>query len=332
MMGIERSAFKPKRGLRNRHVQSLLASAKWRLPLMRHRLIPMLEAAVDEVWSDGKNVVLHSLYARQKAGAKQLVILIHGWEGSHESVYMRSAASSCFAAGYDVLCLNLRDHGPSHSFNEGLFHAQRLDETIGVIQRIMRDTNYAQYHLCGFSLGGNFALRVAAALSESALVEPDSVSLSQVLAVCPVVDPSATFAALEAGPQFYTRYFMKKWKRSLNQKVSHFPELMSPAQIEAFRSLKEMTDHLVTRHTQYESLQSYFDSYRLTPEQMRRIRIPSSILWAKDDPVIPFVHEVSEFAGGCVRVEVADQGGHCGFVEDFSLRSYIDQWMLRKIA
>ena len=328
MSAATASAFKPRAGLRNRHLQSLLASAKWRVPLMKHRLKPMLRAAIDEVWSDGSDVVLHSLYAKQPEGqASELVVLIHGWEGSHESVYMRSASSACFAAGYDVLCLNLRDHGPSHSFNEGLFHAQRLDETVGVLRSIMRDTNYRHYHLAGFSLGGNFALRVAASLSAD-----DKPDLSSVQAICPVVNPAATFSAMATGPAFYTRYFLKKWKRSLNRKIQHFPELMKAEDVEAFSSLEEMTQHLVAAHTPFEDVASYFESYRLTSALLDTIRIPSHIIWAKDDPVIPLDEHLSQTAGDYVNIEIAQWGGHCGFVEDYRLNSYLDRWILRKLG
>ncbi|MDX1451077.1 MAG: alpha/beta fold hydrolase [Oleiphilaceae bacterium] len=328
-MSVSKADFRPFPGLKNRHVQSILASAKWRIPLMRTRLLRMLEHSQDEIWSDGEGTLLHSLYARQsKQRSRGLVVLIHGWEGSHKSVYMRSAASACFEAGYDVICLNLRDHGPSHAFNEGLFNASRLPETVGVLSQILLKTDYTNYALVGFSLGGNFALRCAAAFSSMTLPK----CFAQVLAVCPVVDPAHTFSALNLGPAVYRKYFIKKWKRSLNEKSVHFPHLIASDTVAGFKTLDAMTERLVKEHTEFTSVEAYFESYRLAPAMFNALNIPSTILWSKDDPVIPHVPEYKDFASEMLRIELSERGGHCGFIKDYRLNSYVDSWLLNKLA
>ena len=102
-----------------------------------------------------------SQVAAGRPQARDLVILLHGWEGSADSMYVLSLGSYLFELGCDVYRLNFRDHGPSHHLNEEIFHSCRLDEVVGAvraIQRALRSTRRST----GFSLGGNFALRVAA--------------------------------------------------------------------------------------------------------------------------------------------------------------------------
>jgi predicted alpha/beta-fold hydrolase len=40
-------------------------------------------------------------------GAKWLAILVHGWEGSAESTYIKALGKTIFQQGYDMFRLNL---------------------------------------------------------------------------------------------------------------------------------------------------------------------------------------------------------------------------------
>ncbi len=262
-----------------------------------------------------------------KRQARGLIILIHGWEGCHDSIYLQSAAGRLFAEGFDVLRLNLRDHGPSHHLNEGLFHAQRLDEVVSVLQRVMAQMDYASFGLVGFSLGGNFALRVA----ERWIDPPTSKTLDQVAAICPVFDPLATFHAMERGPAVYRHYFLRKWKRSLSRKQQCFPDLLNREELDGLNDLSSLTEYLVSRFTPYETRYEYFDSYTLRPELLEQIARPSHILIASDDPVIP-IDSVFEVTNPRVSMQVSRHGGHCGFITNYRLESFVDDYLVRCFA
>ena len=74
-------------------------------------------------------------------------------------------------------------------------------------------------HLAGFSLGGNFLLRVAADAPQAGL------DIASVVAISPVLEPRATLAAIESGPGIYRRYFVSKWSASLRAKQRAWPQL-----------------------------------------------------------------------------------------------------------
>jgi len=65
--------------------------------------------------------------------ASELVVLVHGWEGSHTSSYMKSMTASLLEAGLDVVRLNLRDHGDTHHLNKDIFNSTMLEEVINAI-------------------------------------------------------------------------------------------------------------------------------------------------------------------------------------------------------
>ncbi|MCP5160859.1 MAG: alpha/beta fold hydrolase [Hahellaceae bacterium] len=322
--------FLPHPLIRNRHVQSFLASSGLRRPLVRRRGADMLARAQPVILDAGAGVRLHglhSVYPRTSPQAKRAtVILIHGWEGSAESVYLMSAAAVLFNAGYDIFRLHLRDHGPTHHLNEGLFHAARLDEVVSAVREICARYVEGDTFLAGFSLGGNFAIRLAARAAV------DGLPLTHVVAVSPAVVPRNAMAMMEFGPAVYHRYFVSKWQNSLNKKSDAFPGLLDIERVRKMRSLGEMTDYLVSSHTEFENADAYLASYEITPEILASIRCATDIITAQDDPVIPARDFSIVRNVGPVRLRVLAHGGHCGFVKNLRLHGWIDEELLRLFA
>jgi len=106
---------------------------------------------------------------------RHIAVVLHGWEGSADSCYVISLGAELLARGYDVLRLNLRDHGDSHHLNREIFHSCRLAEVVGATRAVAERFPAAQIFLTGFSLGGNFMLRVAADAG-AAFERPNSVT------------------------------------------------------------------------------------------------------------------------------------------------------------
>jgi len=140
----------------------------------------MLEHSREMVVEGGNGVrLLGYLSRRPDDESHGLVVLIHGWEGSSESAYMLSTGRYLFERGFDVFRLNLRDHGRSHRLNEGLFHGALTEEVLNAaveISRLARGNSF----IVGFSLGGNFALRIALRAPQAGIG-----NLKQVVCVSP---------------------------------------------------------------------------------------------------------------------------------------------------
>lgn len=81
----------------------------------------MLDVTEEVILDCGDSVRLQGYYSPNANPDAPLVVLLHGWEGSANSMYLLSSAQSLFAAGYSIFRLNLRDHGESHHLNEELF-------------------------------------------------------------------------------------------------------------------------------------------------------------------------------------------------------------------
>jgi predicted alpha/beta-fold hydrolase len=174
----------------------------------------------------------------------------------------------------------------------------------------------------GFSLGGNFALRVAMQTSRL------GIPLSYVLAVCPIIDPAVgLFSLEESAPWFYQAYFMRKWRHSLLAKQKAFPEHQYFEMSEMKQHLRGLTEALVLRHTDFKSLQQYLDGYSVAGDIMQAMQIPATILTARDDPVIPVRSFEQLELPPNIELDIAPYGGHCGFIRDFGMTSFTDGYI-----
>ena len=315
--------FRPSRWLRNRHLQSMLASTAWRRPRVRRRSLPLIAAAREELLDCGAGVRLQCFISRPAlpAGAPP-VVLLHGWEGSAESLYILSLAAQLFERRFEVVRLNLRDHGETHHLNRELFHSCRLAEVVGAMRALQRHFGARPLQLVGFSLGGNFMLRVAARSREAGL------DLSRVIAVSPVLEPAETLAALQRGMPGYQRYFVHKWLRSLQKKQAAWPGSYDFRGLMRLRDLKLMTAELVRSHTEFPSLADYLNGYALTGARLAQLEVPSTILTALDDPIIPATGLARLARPAALSITVTRHGGHCGFFEQLAGPTWLERRIL----
>ena len=320
--------FQPPLLLRNPHVQSVLASSKLRRWLSAWRAGDVETGAVEHILDCGDGVRLQGFHTAQRAmpNARGLVVLLHGWEGSVRSTYVLNTGARLLREGFDVFRLNFRDHGETLHLNREIFHSCRIDEVVGAVREVAARFHPRALAVVGFSLGGNFALRIA-------LRAPDvGIPLRYALAVCPVISPHAGLFGLESGPWFYERYFVHKWTRSLRRKQALFPEQELFSATELKDNLRGLTRSLVLRHTDFGTLENYLDGYSIAGDTLASLRIPATILTAADDPVIPIADFRSLKLPPQVELDIAEHGGHCGFINDFALRSFTSDYIAERVA
>ncbi len=314
--------FRPARWLRNHHVQSMLASTAWRRGRLLRQSAPLLSAAREVLLDCGAGVRLQCFISTPARATSVPVVLLHGWEGSASSLYVLSLARQLFERGFEVVRLNLRDHGDTHHLNRELFHSCRLAEVIGAVAALQRLSGGRPLQLVGFSLGGNFMLRVAAQAGAAGL------NLARVIAVSPVLDPVETLAALQGGMPGYESYFVRKWLRSLRRKQACWPDTYDFARIARLRDLKLMTAELVRAYSEFPTLEDYLNGYAITGERLSKLEVPASILTALDDPIIPAAALARLARPPALSLTVTRYGGHCGFFEQLQGPTWLERRIL----
>ena len=314
--------YRPPAWLRNGHLQSLLSAAPPRR-VAGERALRELDPRVEEWLLPAGEATLQAFHLRHRsaAPARAAALLLHGWEGSHRSSYVRHTAAALLGAGFEVVLLNFRDHGDTHHLNPEPFHSCRLDEVVRAAVAAQARLPGLPWFAAGFSLGGNFALRVARAAPAAGL------RLEHVAAVCPVVHGEAGLRALETGLPLYHWYFMRKWRRSLEAKRRHFPDRHRFAPGDLDRDMRGLTRYLVEQYTEFPSLEAYLDGYAIAGDRLAGLVVPASILTAADDPVIPVADFRDLALPASARLEIADHGGHCGFIVDARLGGFAERWI-----
>lgn len=316
--------FRPSFGLRNGFVQSVLATKRPAQRIWRKRGVDLNH--VPELTLDcGEGVRLTGFHNPQSDGqaSQGLVILIHGWEGSHESSYLYSMACALWQAGYNVFRLNLRDHGGTHHLNEDLFHSARMDEVLGAVRAVRALDKTNPFSVIGFSLGGNFALRVGLRGPQAGL------SPQLCIGISPAINPGSTLEAIDSGPALVNRYFLDKWAKTLDAKAKAWPDRYDFSGYLSLQSFVAITEKFVEQFTEYDTLADYLAQYTLTPEMLMRSPTPLAILTAADDTVIPLRYFEGLKTTGPIRAfEIAEHGGHCGFIKNWRMDCWAEERVL----
>jgi len=325
----ESRPYSPPWWLRSPHLQTMLGSSPWR----RRRGAALLAAtgavSSTHLIDGGEGVRLQGVHSVVPGvEPRGLALLLHGWEGSADSSYMRLTAAQLLNRGFEVFRLNFRDHGDSHHLNEALFHSNRIDEVVHAARDVARRMQPPGTPLvaAGYSLGGNFALRLALRAPAAGL------ALARVAAVCPVLDPAQTMLKMERGWRVYLRYFEKKWRDSLLRKRALFPQKHDFDDRTLKLHMRELTEWLVQRHTDFGSIDAYFDGYSIAGNRLAGLQVPADILMAADDPVIPLAEFHALALPAHAHLQITARGGHCGFLLNAHLDGFGEQWVAEHLA
>jgi predicted alpha/beta-fold hydrolase len=307
--------FKPSFFFRNTHFQSIMASSHLRL----RRKNLMTENSREIIIKTSTGSRLLSFFSSHPA-SRGLIILLHGWEGSSSSAYLLATGDYFYNMGFSICRLNLRDHGDSHHLNEGLFHGALLDETFEAVSYLSGLSDNKPVYLIGFSLGGNFSLRIAMRHSRIPVA-----NLKHVFAISPPLDPYKTTLAIDNGYFFYLKYFLRKWKRSLIKKQRLFPEKYNFSKMLKAGTCMELTEIIMPYFHEMPTYREYFNLYTLGNDSFQNLNIPVRIFISEDDPVIPYEDYQQLQENEFLKISRQKYGGHCGFIDLFPVRCWYNQ-------
>jgi hypothetical protein len=312
--------FRPPFFLKNAHVQTVLASSKLRTLGTN----PMRDAARKEIIETAEGIKLLGYHSLQTDGqAKGLAILLHGWEGSTDSTYLLRCGRSLYTNGYDIFRLNFRDHGDSHHLNQGIFYAVLLEEVYQAVIKAAGFSNGRPVFLIGFSLGGNFVLRIL-----KKCVSVPIKNLCHAVSISPVLDPQKSTTKIDQ-ITFIRKYFLAKWRRSLTKKQALFPDLYDFADVMGVKTIQALTDALLAKYSDFPTAQDYFDAYSVIGTAIADIRTPTTIVTAKDDPIIPIKDFYDLELNKHIRLVIHPHGGHNGFITGFNLQSWYENMIIQ---
>src|SRR5205807_1385928 len=176
--------FVPRRFLRNRHAQTLAGNF-----LPRKNRLPEGEERVFQVEEDVQ-VLCHCHW--QPDRTKRLtVIILHGLEGSSLSQYVIGTGSKAWAAGMNVVRMNMRNCGGTETLAPTLYHSGLSSDIGSVLRTLLEQKHLQRVGAVGYSMGGNLVLKMAGDWGKDAPRE-----LKAVVGVSPAADLAASADAM----------------------------------------------------------------------------------------------------------------------------------------
>jgi len=239
------------------------------------------------------------------------VILVHGLGGSADAPYVLGAARLVHRAGANVIRLNQRNCGGSEHLTPTLYHSGMSHDLAAVVRELVERDGLPRILVAGFSMGGNLALKMAGEMGEGA-----PAALLGVCAVSPSLDLEETVRNLGRTPNRpYEWNFVRGLRRLVERKKELYPALYDIRGLERLRTVRDFDELYTAPHGGFAGADDYYARSSALPF-VPRIRVPTLIIHARDDPLVP--------CGPLLRPGAADNphvvkatpphGGHVAFV------------------
>jgi uncharacterized protein len=303
---VEPSSFRPRRGLRNAHLQTILGNFYPRPAFVCSSTAETV--LVDS--SDGSRVLCHCDWQPEAVRAERLtVLLVHGLEGSSDSRYIKGIAGRAWGAGWNVIRMNMRNCGETDSLTPTLYHSGLSGDVGAVVRHYTELYGLRRVALVGYSMGGNLVLKLA---GEWGKREP----LCAVTTVCPAIDLATGSDALhERANRIYEWRFLRGLMRRFQRKAALFPHVYTTTDVGPVRSLREFDDKIVARYCGFRDADDYY--YRVASARVvDRIAVPTLILQAQDDPFVRLTRETraAVLENPNITLIETKHGGHCAYL------------------
>jgi predicted alpha/beta-fold hydrolase len=302
------TSFEPISLLSGGHIQTLVGNYWWRPPFS----IPFESQAVEVDPADGSRVLCHCHWQPEAVRANRLtILLVHGLEGSSDSQYIQGITARAWASGCNVIRMNMRNCGGTDTWTTTLYHSGLSADVGAVVDYFARLYGLRRMAVAGYSMGGNLVLKLAGELSN---VAPPW--LMAAVGVCPAADLAASADALhEVANRMYERHFLRNLMRRFRRKAELFPAIYSVKDVGPIHTIREFDDRITARYSGFSGADDYY--FRASSARVvSRIRIPTLVIHALDDPFIRMTPETREALAqnSAVKLVETQHGGHCAFL------------------
>jgi len=242
--------------------------------------------------------------------------------------YMHGISDKAWAGGWNVVRLNQRNCGGTEALSRGLYHSGLTDDPLFVIRELIARDGIGAIAVAGYSLGGNLALKLAGELGDAAPPE-----LKAVCAVSPTMDLAGCVEALERRSNIaYEWNFVRNLKGRMRRKAAAFPGNYSLEALPRIWTVRRFDEVYTAPHHGFRDAADYY--YRASAMRViDRIRVPTLILTAEDDPFVPAAPFRDHIVTGNPNITtvIARHGGHCAFIERAEV-DYDGYWSEREIV
>lgn len=276
-------------------------------------IYPALFRKVDIVYererfilSDGDFVDLDWLDNR----SRKLVVLTHGLEGDSSRQYVAGMARFFSEKNWDVLAWNCRSCSGEMNIKKRLYHHGEIGDIGEVIGHALKIKDYKNVALIGFSMGGNINLKYVGVNGK----ELNPAIKSCVAFSCPTDLASGSEILNIPSNIIYKKKFLKNLSIKIKKKNEQFPGIVDLNNLKKVKVWKDFDNYFSAPLIGVKNADEF---YKIASARnfMPDIKIPTLIIQAKNDPILPeacFPTDICE-RHRKVFLEMPRHGGHCGF-------------------
>ena len=299
-MPILQSSYLPSRIWQNPHVSTIYPSAFRKVNGVNYTR-ERLEL------SDGDFLDLD--WSKSSANNHKLAIFTHGFLGNSTRPYLLGGVKAFNLANYDALAWNHRGlSGENNRFEKITTHGSSNDLE-EIINYVLSKKQYTEIILVGYSKGGNISMKYAGQKAENIPSE-----IKKIIAISSPTDLQGSVDVMGKNG-FYTERFKTKLIKFLlnrselidNQTLKYFSK---------FKYLDDFTDNYIAPLHGFKDGRDYYEQCAAM-QFVDKIRVPTLILNAKNDPVLSESCAMLDVAkhSDYIFSEVPNHGGHCGFFQ-----------------
>lgn len=232
------------------------------------------------------------------------LVMVHGLEGSSSSGYMKCMARAALQAGMVAHRFNLRSCGGMERFVSTGYHSGMTGDLLAFLRQL-REAASEPLYLVGFSLGGNVVLKLAGELGEQAR--------GWIGGVCGISTPLDLAACSRRLEQPANRIYQRRFVRRLKRRIRRIDP--GATGLSRVKTVWQFDDRFTAPAFGFRDAAEYYETQSCL-RFLDAIRVPTLLIQAKDDPVIPFeVFERPELSRNPVlELRVVEHGGHLGFL------------------
>ncbi len=258
--------------------------------------------------------------------AAMTVVLVHGLEGSSSSQYIVGTANKAWAAGMNVVRMNVRGCGGTESLGASLYHSGLCGDIGEVVRELTTSDSLPRIALAGFSMGGNMVLKLAGEWGKNA---PRQVKATA--AVSPGMDLSPSADALHLPMnRLYELRFLVSLRKSMKRKAKLYPGQHKEPGLRCLRSIRDFDDLVTAPYFGFRDAAEYYERASATP-LAGNIAVPTLVIHSCDDPFVRLLPSTVQALRANPNVTLLEtkHGGHCGFLA--AADGYDGRWAERKI-
>jgi predicted alpha/beta-fold hydrolase len=310
--------FRPRRPFINGHAQTIAGNF-----LPRHSVLPPAEDRLFNV-EPGVQVLCQCHWRAQRETA-MTVVIVHGLEGSSDSQYVIGTGGKAWAAGMNVVRMNMRNCGDTEHLGPTLYNSSMSADVGAIAKTLISEDGLQKLALVGYSMGGNLVLKL---LGEWGGEAPPEVKAG--VGVSPAMDLAPSADALHnPANRIYEWKFLQGLRRRMRRKAALYPERYDVRHLRGMRSLRDFDDQITARYSGFRDAQDYY-TRAAAARVVDGIAVPTLILHSLDDPFIrvsPQTREKLLRNSNITYIETA-HGGHCAFLADAN--GYDGRWAERQ--